>query len=171
MQEALPSSVAVRAHGVSKSFRLPSEQVHTLKERVVHPTRRSPYVALVFSAFVVAALLVIGQALSSVDASLDIVGRLAAVTVIFLLFIYALVIISCLKLRGEGETHDSYRANTFLLYLGVVGNVVLLGYVVYDDPRSLYWVVGLLGLGVALYLAQRLTAGKHGAGTPTGEGV
>src|SRR5918997_3391325 len=43
MQEALPSSVAVRAHGVSKSFRLPSEQVHTLKERVVHPTRRRSF--------------------------------------------------------------------------------------------------------------------------------
>jgi ABC-type polysaccharide/polyol phosphate transport system ATPase subunit len=43
MQEALPSSVAVRAHGVSKSFRLPSEQVHTLKERVVHPMRRRSF--------------------------------------------------------------------------------------------------------------------------------
>ena len=41
--------------------------------------------------------------------------------------------------------------------------------VVVDDPRSLLWVAGLLALGVALYLAQRLTAGR--AGTPTGEGV
>jgi hypothetical protein len=90
---------------------------------------------------------------------------------VFLLFIYALVIVSALKLRGDGETHDSYRANTPLLYLGVVGNVVLLGYVVYDDPRSLYWVAGLLGLGVALYLAQRLTAGTRGTGAPTGEGA
>jgi amino acid transporter len=137
----------------------------------IHPSRRSPYVALVFSALVVAALLVIGELLGNVDPDLDIVGRLAAVTVIFLLFIYALVIISCLKLRGEGETGDSYRANTVLLYLGVVGNVVLLGYVVYDDPRSLYWVVGLLAVGVALYLAQRLTAGKRGTSAPTGRGV
>jgi amino acid transporter len=137
----------------------------------VHAARRSPYVALVFSAIVVAALLVIGEVLSNVDADLDIVGRLATVTVVFLLFIYALVIISCLKLRGEGETSDSYRANTVLLYLGVLGNVVLLGYVVYDDPRSLLWVVGLLALGAALYLAQRLTAGRHGTGAPTGRGV
>ena len=100
----------------------------------IHPTRRSPYVALVFSALVVAALLVIGELLSNVNADLDIVGRLATVTVVFLLFIYALVIVSALKLRGTGETDDSYRANTVLLYLGVVGNVVLLGYVVYDDP-------------------------------------
>ncbi len=137
----------------------------------IHPARRSPYVALVFSALVVAALLVIGEVLSNVDPSLDVVGRLAAVTVVFLLFIYALVIIPALKLRGEGETADSYRANTVLLYLGVVGNVVLLSYVVIDDPRSLYWVGGLLALGAALYLAQRLTAGKRGTGAPTGEGA
>ena len=35
-----PPSIAVR--GVSKSFVLPREQVHTLKERVLHPLRRSP---------------------------------------------------------------------------------------------------------------------------------
>ncbi len=31
---------AVHVDGVSKSFRLPKEQVHTLKERVLHPLRR-----------------------------------------------------------------------------------------------------------------------------------
>ena len=127
----------------------------------VHPTRRSPHVALGFSAVVVAALLVIGEVLSRLDASLDIVGRLATVTVVFLLFIYALVIVSALKLRGEGETADSYRANTALLYLGVLGNVVLLSYVVIDDPGSLYWVGGLLALGGALYLAQRVSGGRR----------
>ena len=133
----------------------------------VHPTRRSPYVALIFSAVVVAALLVIGDVLSRVNTDLDIVGRLATVTVVFLLFIYALVIISTLKLRGEGETAESYRANTPLLYLGVVGNIVLLSYVVIDDPGSLYWVGGLLALGGALFLAQRVSGGRRGSGTAT----
>ncbi len=32
---------AVRADGVSKTFRIPKEQVHTLKERALHPFRRS----------------------------------------------------------------------------------------------------------------------------------
>ena len=128
----------------------------------VHPTRRSPHVALVFSAGVVAALLVIGEVLSQVDPELDVVGRLATVTVVFLLFIYALVIVSALKLRGEAGSGEAYRANTPLLYAGVVGNVVLLGYVVVDDPGSLYWVGGLLALGVALYLAQRVTGSRSG---------
>lgn len=133
----------------------------------VHPTRRSPYVALLFSAVVVAVLLIIGELLGRVNEDLDIVGRLATVTVVFLLFIYALVIVSALKLRGEGETEDSYRANTPLLYLGLVGNVVLLAYVVIDDPGSLYWVVGLLALGGALYLAQRISKGRRTTTTTT----
>ncbi|CAA9336828.1 MAG: Uncharacterized amino acid permease, GabP family [uncultured Frankineae bacterium] len=137
----------------------------------VHPARRSPYVALVFSAVVVASLLIIGDLLSRVDDSLDVVGRLATVTVVFLLFIYALVIVSALKLRGQGETADSYRANTPLLYLGVLGNAVLLGYVVIDDPRSLFWVAGLLAVGVVLYLVQRLLAGRSRTGLPTGGGA
>jgi ABC-type polysaccharide/polyol phosphate transport system ATPase subunit len=41
--EKLP---AVVVDGVSKSFRLPHERVHTLKERALHPLRRSGYDAL-----------------------------------------------------------------------------------------------------------------------------
>ena len=40
MSPAPADDVAVLAAGVSKSFRLPTEQVSTLKEQVLHPTRR-----------------------------------------------------------------------------------------------------------------------------------
>ena len=40
MPGAPADDVSVRVDGVSKSFRLPREQVSTLKERAVHPTRR-----------------------------------------------------------------------------------------------------------------------------------
>src|SRR3954463_9286287 len=43
VERALPEDIAVRAEGVSKVFRLPHEQVHTLKERIVHPTRRRSF--------------------------------------------------------------------------------------------------------------------------------
>jgi ABC-type polysaccharide/polyol phosphate transport system ATPase subunit len=46
VERPLPDDIAVRAEGVSKLFRLPHEQVHTLKERVVHPTRRRRFDAL-----------------------------------------------------------------------------------------------------------------------------
>jgi ABC-type polysaccharide/polyol phosphate transport system ATPase subunit len=38
-----PEHVAVSVEGVSKAFRLPQEQVHTLKERLVHPLRRRSF--------------------------------------------------------------------------------------------------------------------------------
>src|SRR3954452_5160447 len=46
VERALPDAIAISADDVSKAFRLPHEQVHTLKERVVHPTRRRRYDAL-----------------------------------------------------------------------------------------------------------------------------
>jgi APA family basic amino acid/polyamine antiporter len=127
----------------------------------VHPTRRSPYVALIFGAIVVGALLVIGAAIQTgqadlpADDRLDIVDRLATITVVFLLFIYALVIVACLKLRGTEERSDTYRANTPLLYLGILGNLAVLVYTLIDDPESLYWVAGLLAVGLVLYLLER----------------
>ena len=38
---AEPAAAVVR--GVSKSFRLPSQRIHTLKERVLHPLRRTDF--------------------------------------------------------------------------------------------------------------------------------
>lgn len=121
----------------------------------IHRTRRSPWVALLFAGVIVAALLIIGSLLNDAI-GIDVVTTLANVTVVFLLFIYALVIVSALKLRGKDEHRESYRANTPLLYVGLVGNAVLLVYVIVDNPSSLLWVAGLLAIGCALYLAERV---------------
>ena len=130
--------------------------------RKLHPTRRSPWVALIFQGIVVAVLLTVGALLKRVNPDLDIVATLANVTVVFLLFIYALVIVAALKLRGTEERADTYRANTPLLYVGIVGNVVLLAYVIIDDPSSLLWVAGLLAVGFVLYLAEYISKKRHG---------
>lgn len=132
----------------------------------IHPTRRSPYVALIFGAAIVGALLVIGaivrtsQAGIPEDERLDIVDRLATITVVFLLFIYALVIVACLKLRGTDERDDTYRANTVLLILGIIGNLAVLVYTLIDDPDALFWVAGLLAVGLVLYLFQNFFGKK-----------
>ena len=120
----------------------------------VHPTRRSPYVALLFGAAIVGALLIIGAALRLGGSEIDIVDRLATITVVFLLFIYALVIVACLKLRGKDEGPNTYKANTPLLIIGIVGNLAVLIYTVGDDPTSLLWVAGLLAVGLVLFLLE-----------------
>src|SRR4051812_11992287 len=43
MRESEPGRAAVVVDGLSKSFRIPTEQVHTLKERALHPFRRTSY--------------------------------------------------------------------------------------------------------------------------------
>lgn len=120
----------------------------------VHPTRRSPWVGLLFSGVVVAALLVTGTVVLEAGGGIDLVNRLALVTVVFLLFIYALVIVSCLRLRGRDEDERTFRANTPLLLLGLVGNLAILGFAVYDDPSSLLWCAGLIAVGVVLFLIE-----------------
>jgi amino acid transporter len=117
----------------------------------VHSSRRSPWVALIFSAAVVCALLLVGTLLNELGATIDVVSRLATVTVVFILFIYALVIISAFKLRGSDEGPDTFHASSPLLVVGLVGNLVLLGYVVYDDPSSLWWCAGLVAIGLVLF--------------------
>jgi len=142
----------------------------------IHPTRRSPYVALLFGAAIVAALLLVGAGIRSTQAGLpeeeqlDIVDRLATITVVFLLFIYALVIVACLKLRGKDETKDTYRANTPLLIIGILGNLAVLAYTLIDDPAALWWVAGLLAVGLVLYLAEKFFGKRdRPAGTDPGD--
>lgn len=131
----------------------------------IHPTRRSPWVGLLFSGLVVGGLLVTGYAVTAAGGGIDLVNRLALVTVVFLLAIYALVIVTCLKLRGQDEDERAFRANTPLLVVGLIGNLAILYYAIYDDPTSLYWCAGLLAVGVVLYLAEKLFGSQGTAAT------
>jgi amino acid transporter len=119
----------------------------------IHPTRRSPWVGLVFSGLVVCALLVVGTFAPNVEGA-PLIERLSLVTVLFLLFIYSLVIISCLKLRGHDEDERTFRANTPLLFVGLLGNAAILYWSIDDDPTSLIWCAGLVGVGVVLFLVE-----------------
>ncbi len=134
----------------------------------IHAARRSPWFALIFAAAVVCGLLLAGWALNTAGVGIDVVARLATVTVVFTLFIYALVILAALKLRGHDEDDDTFLASTPLLILGILGNVVLLGYVVYDDPFSLLWVAALLALGLALFVIEHFFGTRD---RPTGRGL
>ncbi len=127
----------------------------------IHASRRSPWVGLLFSGLVVSALLVVGTVAPKVEGT-TLVERLALVTVVFLLFIYALVIVSCLKLRGRDEDERAFRASTPLLLVGLVGNLAILGWSIYDDPTSLLWCAGLLAVGVALFLLEYTLGSRSG---------
>jgi len=114
----------------------------------VHPKRRTPWVGILFTFIMVVGLLLAAGAE---------VETLASASVVFLLFIYGLVIISALKLRGDEEHPDaSFHAPTPLLYVGLLGNAGLLFYTIQDDPSLLLYCGGLLAVGLALYGVHRL---------------
>jgi amino acid transporter len=122
----------------------------------VHRARRSPWVALIFAGLVVCGLLVLGALLNQAGVGIDVVERLALVTVVLTLVIYVLVIVSALKLGGRDEHPESFRASRPLLAIGILGNIVLLVYVVVDDPFALVWCAGLLAIGGVLYVIEYL---------------
>ncbi|SHN87873.1 amino acid/polyamine/organocation transporter, APC superfamily (TC 2.A.3) [Geodermatophilus obscurus] len=127
----------------------------------IHATRRSPWVGLLFSAAVVAALLITGTIVLEAGGGIDLVNRLALVTVVLLLAIYALVIVACLKLRGQDENEHTFRANTPLLIVGLVGNLAILGFSIYDDPTSLIWCAALIAIGVVLFLVEYAAGSRN----------
>jgi amino acid transporter len=133
----------------------------------IHPTRRSPWVGLIFSGLVVCALLVVGTFAPDVEGS-PLIERLSLVTVLFLLFIYSLVIIACLKLRGQDEDERTFRANTPLLFVGLLGNAAIFYWSIDDDPTSLIWCAGLVAVGVVLFLVEYLF-GKRTPGVDRGD--
>ncbi|CAM3185214.1 APC family permease [Nocardioides dubius] len=122
----------------------------------LHPTRRSPWVGLIFSSLVIATLLVIGTLVVKAGGGIDLIARLATVTVVLLLFIYVLVIAAAFKLGGRDESEQTFRAPRALLGIGLVGNLVLLVYVVVDDPTSLIWCAGLIAVGGVLFALEYL---------------
>jgi amino acid transporter len=134
----------------------------------IHAGRRSPWVALSFAAAVVCGLLLVGALLNRVGVDTDVVERLALVTVVFTLFIYGLVIVSALRLRGHDDSEETFRAPTVLLGAGLVGNVVLLVYVLVDDPAALWWCAGLLALGGVLYALEHFFGDRARAGARDG---
>lgn len=132
----------------------------------IHPVRRSPWVGLIFSGVVVGSLLVIGTLVTEAGGGVDLVGRLATVTVVLLLAIYALVIVTCFVLRGRDEDHPFFKASSPLLVVGLVGNLAILGFTVWDDPHSLIWCAGLIGVGLVLFLVEYFF-GSKGTGSRT----
>ena len=71
------------------------------------------------------------------------------------------MIVSCLKLRGRDEDERTFRANTPLLIVGLIGNLAILGFSIYDDPSSLIWCAGLIAVGVVLFLIEYAAGSRN----------
>jgi amino acid transporter len=114
----------------------------------VHPRRRTPWVAIVFTTAVAMFLISIGK-----------LNDLATVTVLLLLIVFALVNVSVLVLRRDPVEHDHFVAPTFAPALGIAISLILFAKRVTDeDLRALLILLSLLGIAALLWLVSRLFA-------------
>jgi amino acid transporter len=81
----------------------------------IHPSRRTPWVAIVFTAAVTVVLLLTGE-----------IGELADTTVLLLLIVFASVNASVLVLRKETVTQPHFRSPTVMPVIGMVVSVAVM---------------------------------------------
>ncbi len=122
----------------------------------VHRTRQTPYVAIAFTVLIALTLVSTG----------DLAG-LADTTVLLLLLVFVVVNISVLVLRrepddtpAEGDDGPSFRAPTWVPVVGALVSLVLASPVTGRDADVYVRAGILLGIGVVLYVINRLVVGK-----------
>lgn len=108
----------------------------------VHPTRRSPYVAIAFTTLLAFALITfVGE-----------VPALGGTTALLLLCVFTIVNIAVLALRKDVVGHEHFRTPTILPVVGGPFCVFFAGPWTGRDPVQ-YRIAGiLLGIGVVLWL-------------------
>jgi basic amino acid/polyamine antiporter, APA family len=122
-----------------------------------HRSRRTPWVAIVFTTLVALILLTTAD-----------VGRLADTTVVFILIVFLLVNTSVLVLRRDRVDHDHFSAPTVVPVLGIVACLILMVQIGINDIGVYTYAGVLLVVGLALYglnalLKRRLDpAGRRG---------
>jgi len=112
----------------------------------VHPSRQTPLVAIVFTTIVAMILISTGD-----------LGTLADMTVTLLLLVFIVVNVSVLVLRRQPVEHDHFRVPTALPVIGAVTSAI----VVVTQTEGEVWLRAgiLLGIGVLLYVVNRLISG------------
>ena len=115
----------------------------------VHPARRTPWVAIVFTTLLAMGLIAVGN-----------IGGLGGTTALLLLGVFTIVNTAVLVLRRQPVDHRHYRAPTLLPILGIVSCAFLASPLSGRDP-SQYLLAGvLLAIGVGLYVVNRLVVGR-----------
>ena len=111
----------------------------------VHPSRRTPWVAILFATAVVFTLI------ATIGRNPDALDTLSTTTVVLLLLAFIMVNISVLALRGDEVEHEHFHAPSVFPILGIIVSASLLIYTAIDD-WTVFGLAGLLlGIGLILY--------------------
>jgi APA family basic amino acid/polyamine antiporter len=111
----------------------------------VHAGRRTPWIAILFTASIAAVLAILGD-----------LSTLADTTVLLLLIVFVGVHVSLIVLRRSPVDHEHYRAWSFLPYIGAAVCAALAIQQVAEDPKLALWAGGLLLFGLILWVVERV---------------
>ena len=110
----------------------------------VHSARRTPWVAILFTASIAAVLAILGD-----------LPTLADTTVLLLLIVFVGVHVALLVLRRTPVDHKHFRAPAALPWLGAATCAGLAVQQVVEDPELVLWAGGLLLFGLILWTIER----------------
>ncbi len=116
----------------------------------VHPTRRTPWVSILFTSSIAVVLV-----------SFVPLAGLAGTTSLLLLAVFTLVNIACLVLRRRPVEHEHYRAPAWSPWLGALLCAFLATPLSGRDPDNYLLAGVLLAVGVLLWLVNRLFVGRR----------
>jgi len=116
----------------------------------IHQSRRTPWVAIVFTTALAAILIATGE-----------IDTLASATVTLLLFAFILVNISVLVLRRDRVDHDHF---VIPAAIPVIGVAVSLGLLTQQEAESFLRAGVFLAVGLVLWLVNRPAAGPSRPG-------
>jgi basic amino acid/polyamine antiporter, APA family len=114
----------------------------------VHPDRRTPWVAIIFTTALAAFLIIVGD-----------LETLANTTVLLLLAVFVFVNIAVLVLRRQPVEHRHFHAPTVLPILGVGCCIALIIDKLFDDATTFAYAGGLLVLGAVLWAVAHAITG------------
>jgi amino acid transporter len=119
----------------------------------VHEARRTPWVAILFTAALAALLVVVGD-----------LETLANTTVLLLLFVFVCVNTAVLVLRREPVEHPHFHAPTILPVIGILTCIALIVQKAFDDAEVFAYAGGMILIGILLWALTRATGGSSSPG-------
>jgi basic amino acid/polyamine antiporter, APA family len=123
----------------------------------VHPTRRTPWAAILFTTAIAIGLITY----LSLNPGTPLVALLGGTTSLLLLAVFAVVNCTVLVLRRDPVEHKHFRAPTALPVIGAIACAYLV-LPISGRPLEQYQIAGvLLAIGVVLWAATYFTGGRN----------
>jgi APA family basic amino acid/polyamine antiporter len=125
----------------------------------VHPTRRTPWVSIIFTTAISFGLIIYVVRASASEDGATTVALLGGTTSLLLLCVFTVVNIALLILRRQPVDHDHFRTPTFMPIVGMVTCAFLAGpWARSEEQQEQYTIAGgLLAVGIVLWALTWLT--------------